>query len=111
MVRAEAPNDGPGLTDASVGFKCWPDSDAPSLRLSFLLLKIFYIFHLSVCLRDSPSEYLTLEGGTKPSDAPRLSLLSEAHTLCFPLRLLFTAGTLLKSEAPISDRHQKMNLK
>lgn len=70
MVRAEAPNDGPGLTDASVGFKCWPDSDAPSLRLSFLLFKIFYIFHLSVCLHDSPSEYLTLEGGTKPRRSP-----------------------------------------
>lgn len=63
MLRAEAPNDGLGLTDASVGFKCWPDSDAPSLRLS-VLLKIFYIFHLSVCLHDSPFEYLTLEGGT-----------------------------------------------
>lgn len=79
-----------------------PESGFPSSVCFF-----YNIFHL----RDSPSEYLTLEEDTKPRKSPAMPpgchCSLRLPTLCFSLHLLFTAGTLLKRVTPISGRHKK----
>lgn len=92
MLRAEVPNDAPGLADASVGSTCWAWLRR-CLTQAFSSSSLWCIFHLSVCLHDSPSEYLTLEEGTKPWKGPAMPpgchCSLRLHTLCFSLRTVY----------------------
>lgn len=113
MLRAEVPNDAPGLADASVGSKCWAWLRR-CLTQAFSSSSLWCIFHLSVCLHDSPSEYLTLEEGTKlwkgPAMPPGCHCSLRLHTLRFSLRTLYCWNPAQKTSSHFwpPQKHIKM---